>query len=515
MPLIKLDKKIIFSILFVAFLFLCCSFICVNAEENEGVSLINEEEYTQGEIIKEYLSLIQDELNNIDKEILNIKNQKEYTKYPAVRLNIQTPFLGIGAIVENKLNVKKDSALFDFSNKYSIRDVVNRKKIKVPSFKIGSIVILTSDLDLTGKLSLSEANNAVYSLNSYLLQTKEVENFIESQKPNLFGDYIPKEITSKKQELSNRIGNIEKELEKDGTTLSKIYILDGTSEDYKDLYKKYVKLNSNISEAKKSLDDVLITIKALTEVENKILSYEEEEKILGEQIQNLYEIEYLNIDISNVVNTMLDRVLTVKNDVNTFIETFEIKEQIKNKEESAQEDTEEKNSDKDIDTSYEIVSNVEIKNKEILDKINTLELMLEDKKQNLSAETENVDNVEKKVYTSKEDSEFVEKLYNNYNELIQALDNFYSMNDSNLLSDISNKINSLIGLDDVDVTKYIKDIYFDIPENLKKLSDNKDNFILKIDNIEALKAQKNKLVEIYLQINSVYSKKLAIGEIKS
>ena len=34
-------------------------------------------------------------------------------------------------------------------------------------------------------------------------------------------------------------------------------------------------------------------------------------------------------------------------------------------------------------------------------------------------------------------------------------------------------------------------------------------------NIEALKAQKNKLVEIYLQINSVYSKKLAIGEIKS
>ena len=52
---------------------------------------------------------------------------------------------------------------------------------------------------------------------------------------------------------------------------------------------------------------------------------------MGEQIQNLYEIEYLNIDISNVVNTMLDRVLAVKNDVNTFIETFEIKEQIKNK----------------------------------------------------------------------------------------------------------------------------------------------------------------------------------------
>lgn len=515
MTLIKLDKKIIFSILFVSFLFFCCSFICVNAEENEGVSLINEEEYTQGEIIKEYLSLIQDELNNIDKEILNIKNQKEYTKYPAVRLNIQTPFLGIGAIVENKLNVKKDSALFDFSNKYSIRDVVNRKKIKVPSFKIGSIVILTSDLDLTGKLSLSEANNAVYSLNSYLLQTKEVENFIESQKPNLFGDYIPKEITSKKQELSNRIGNIEKELEKDGTTLSKIYILDGTSEDYKDVYEKYVKLNSNISEAKKSLENVLITIKELTEVENKVSSCEEEEKNFGEQIQNLYEIEYLNIDISNVVNTMLDRVLAVKTDVNTFIETFEIKEQIKNKEESVQEDTEEKDSKNDIDTSYEIVSNVEIKNKEILDKINTLELILEDKKQKLTDENENVDSVEKKVYTSKEDLEFVEKLYNNYNELIQALDNFYSINDSNILSDISNKINSLIGLDDVDVAKYIKDIYFDIPANLKKLSDNKDNFILKIDNIEALKAQKNKLVEIYLQINSVYSKKLAIGEIKS
>ena len=104
----KIKILFISTVIFLAFNFVT---IYLYAQENEQV-IQEENELKQKEdivnLINEYLVEIDDRIDNIDLKIENSKNQEEFDYYPAIRLNIDTPFFGISSLVENKLKVKRD-----------------------------------------------------------------------------------------------------------------------------------------------------------------------------------------------------------------------------------------------------------------------------------------------------------------------------------------------------------------------------------------------------------------------
>src|SRR5574344_1011425 len=145
------------------------------------------------EKINNRISDMKKKLQETDKLIDNLKYTQEYENYPAVRLNVDTPFFGLDAILEKKLKINSEVSTVDVASGYSIRDILNNNSIKLPDFKVGNIIVSTKDVKIDENLSNDDARIIAFKLVQYTTQINNTNDLITNRINNVFENYIPKE----------------------------------------------------------------------------------------------------------------------------------------------------------------------------------------------------------------------------------------------------------------------------------------------------------------------------------
>ena len=495
------SKKMKYILLLSTLVFCVLSFSHVNAEETiENI----DHNLEIKEYVEEYIKEIDNELNKIDELIKNMKSQKEYIKYPAVRLNVQTPFLGISAITENRLNITQDVSVIDRTKKYSIRDVVNKKIIKIPSFTIGSITILTEEVNINDeKLTNEDLNLILYYLRAYLEQTKEVYKFVEQQKNNIFLDYIPKENKEKVTKLNEKNTNIIKELD---NLNNKIVFLKFSidKEEYLEIENEYTSIYNKFNEITDKLSDILISSEELINVEKEISLLESRKNNLISNINLKYDIETLNLDKVQFISNMYNELINSSEFITSYINDSFVKKELE-----------------EDGNTYEQIVLYEVKNQEVLESLEAFVTKLQSNLPNTN-ETENTEESENseeihniKVYTNEQDFELVKGYCNEYLELINKIRAFYYENNNYLLNEQKFKLEALIKYTDVSVIDYMKQVYFDISKLVEKENINYGCIINVNKSINTLSENLQELLTINNEVYEIYNEKVTSGQIES
>ena len=233
-------KKI--KILFISTaIFLAFNFVTMYLYAQEDEQVVQEEnELKQKEdivnLINEYLVEIDDRINNIDLKIENSKNQEEFDYYPAIRLNIDTPFFGITSLVENKLKVKRDISTSDVANGYSIRNIVDNKIIRLPDSILGTIVVSTKEYNISTDMTMPQLKLTLVKCIQYLSQVDSANDFVDDRINKIFKDYIDEQKQNAIKDIRDRNDKMEQSLEDISDKISKLSLLGKDVTNYKDTY---------------------------------------------------------------------------------------------------------------------------------------------------------------------------------------------------------------------------------------------------------------------------------------
>ena len=158
--------------------------------QNNSNETKTEEIETILKLVDEYIEQINTKIINIDKKINDLKVQREFDYYPAIRLNVDAPIFGLTSVVESKLRVKKDISTSDVANKYSIRNIVKDRTIRIPDSYLGAIVMSTKEYKINKDMPIAQAKLTLIKCIQYLSQINSVEDYIDTQTNNIFRDYI-------------------------------------------------------------------------------------------------------------------------------------------------------------------------------------------------------------------------------------------------------------------------------------------------------------------------------------
>lgn len=459
--------------------------ISENKEKEEILNLINA-----------YLEEITEKINLMDKKILNAKEQKEFEYYPAIRLNIDTPMFGLTSVVENKLRVKRDISTSDVASQYSIRSIIENKKIRLPDSYLASIVMSTKEIDIDSTMTLPQAKVTLAKCIQYLSQVNSVDDYINIQTNNIFRDYISNDKKSNIKDIRDRVRKVKNQLV---SISDKIKILSFLGVDIKEYNTKYLELSKELYNINNSSKNTLILDAELNTLTRNSLTNESNVIDLDSNVTSLYETTLEDIDyeilLQNIVKNYESKISTI----NSYIEGSKkvTKKIVDEKEEKVTTVNYEVTSIATLDYMKTVLEDV---NKEL----NTL------KKDSLSKEEsevdEELDNVEEnkeektkeqlqqeKNKKIEENTKKVNAVYSKYKEVLNREYKFYTANINMLLKNSNDKISAVIaeidsGIDiDNDIFAYTKYIYIDLPENLEKyIDENNINSVIELENLVSL-----------------------------
>ena len=182
--------KIIFIFAFLTIFSFSVCFASENKEENQDENIDKQELIL---VINDCVNEIKNNLKEMDKVLQQLNKTEEYEKYPAIRLNIDTPFFGLGAMVDQKLKIKNEVSTVDVAKGYSIKYITNNMSIKLPDFKVGNIVVSTRDVKFDENISIEDAKTSILKLVQYISQTKNTSELLNKRINHVFEGYIPKE----------------------------------------------------------------------------------------------------------------------------------------------------------------------------------------------------------------------------------------------------------------------------------------------------------------------------------
>lgn len=184
--------------------------------EDNSVKKVTSTLYTQIQNQMKDISMI---LINIEDKLKLARNMQEYITYPAIRLDIDTPFFGIEHIINSKLTIHEGVSTFDVASGYDIKDVINKKKFKLATFDIASVVVLTRDVDINEEMTLEDAKQLTVKLVEYYNQAKQTSKLLDDSLSDKFKNYLSDEkdnliktYNSKVDESKNLLNDINKEI---------------------------------------------------------------------------------------------------------------------------------------------------------------------------------------------------------------------------------------------------------------------------------------------------------------
>ena len=493
--------------------------------------------------IKDCKEELKQELIKIDNKIETIKKKQEYITYPAIRLNVDTPIFGLSSVCNYKLKITSEVSTADVASGYSIKDIIRNNSLKVPSFSVGSIVVITRDIEFNEDITLIDANTAVLKLMQYIEQVESVNEFLDKQISKIYSEYIPKEKSEKIQSLKSRINNLKSGLDEIDPKIAKIYISCIDSEKYLEYYNQYLKINSLVYDYDDALKNILIEDNMLLEYEKKIVELESQYLNLKQNVLDSESVINEKLDLENMLINIRETLINKKNIIEKYINESAIKKEVVNQD-SVVENTNEEN---EIEAQSEIKSDegnvtetateeikvydvtstknfdnlgkdiesidkkiIELLGQDILDKINNV-----DKKEinEEIANKEEVNNVLTNEITSQKKDETLSEMLKIYNDFLINENKFYSDNINLILKDTTTKISSLSKYTDYSTISDIRYIYMELPRALKK---DLDLYSMK-KNIDLECLEKNlyeklqKLISVNVNITKVYNEKISQG----
>jgi hypothetical protein len=265
--------------------------------DSQYINKVTDAEYDSIQKILEYISK---EIKNIDEKIVTSKTLPEYGKYPAVRLNIDTPYFGIFSIINSKLKVRNGVSTVDIASGYSIRNIINKKTIKLESFEVSSIVVITRDLKIDKNMTSADAQTCIFKLLDYLGQTKSVNKFLDKQLTAMIKGYFSKEKNTEIYDINEKVKEIDENL---GYCLNELsYINALTENDITEDISTLYKYKDEILSIKSNLKSVLISQTKLDEINESITKINEEIKLFRFNVNKKYLEVSNNIDLEKSVH---------------------------------------------------------------------------------------------------------------------------------------------------------------------------------------------------------------------
>lgn len=492
-----------------------------NIEQNKEEETTTQEVENILELVDEYIEQINTKIINIDRKINDLKIQREFDYYPAIRLNVDAPIFGLTSVVENKLRVKKDISTSDVANKYSIRDIVKNRTIRMPDSYLGAIVMSTKEYKINKDMPIAQAKLTLIKCIQYLSQINSVEDYIDTQTNNIFRDYISDEKKANINDVKERTRKVTPNIQNIADKIKKLKLL---GEDVSEIEQLYNDISLRLYTIKNNSKNSLILEEDLNNLVKNSLNSEADIIDLGAKVNEKYEKALENMDYEKYLNNMF---LEYK----TIVDSMEKYTKSSTKTIEGEDDT------KKTQVLYPVTSNATLdylkQNKEeVKQKIDDLEKEKEQESndENKEDSKENVEDTqieEEKPKTDEEikkerqdkideNSKLVDELYLKYKDSVKREYNFYTSNINMLLKDSNDKMSAVIGqIDsgikvDNEIFNYTKYIYIDLPDNLQKyIDENNIDAILELNNLNSLlKKELNNLSTKNTEINKLYEKVL-------
>lgn len=480
--------------------------------ENNDINVSEEEEKEEIlALIDEYLDEINTKLLEIDEKIDYAKEQKEFEYYPAIRLNVDTPMFGLSSVVENKLRVKKDISTSDVADKYSIRDIVNYKKIRLPDSYLGSIVVSTKEYSINKDMSLAQLKLTLVKCIQYSSQVSSVNEFIDTQINNFFKDYIGDEKKANINDVKNRVKKVSNELVQISDKITKLEFLGVDVSSYKSTY---ITLSRELYNINVTSKNTLILDSDLNELIKSSLSNESSVIDLSTKVTELYQTSLENMDYELLLENIAKKYDSKIDEMDSYIKNST---KITKKVEGDKEE-------KITTTNYEVTSTATLDYLKLAsDEINT---KITENKKNLEEQSKNDENkseeVEEKTKEEleqekqkkiEENSDKVDALYSKYKDVLSKEYRFYTSNINMLLKDSNDKVSTIIleidsGIDiDNEIFNYTKYIYIDLPDKLSKyIDENSIDSSVELENlIKLLKEEIINLSNKNMNITKLYN----------
>lgn len=489
----------------------------IYAQENENTEVTKQEDKEKEQIItliNECLNNIELKINNIDQKVEKVKKQKEFEYYPAIRLNVDSPILGMKTVLENKLRVKKDITTSDVASKYSIRDIIKNKKIKLPDSYLGAIIVSTREVSIDSTMELPEAKLVLVKCIQYLSQVNSAEDFLDNQINNIFRDYIDENKRNNINNIKSRVTDLQKELVDISDNITILGFLDYDVNEYKE---KYNEISKELYQIGKEAKNTLILDETLNELNKNIVNTEAKVLDLKDNVEKAYKTSINKMDYAKFLDKVEKDIEARTNAVNKYIEGSKTvkKEKVDNK------DVEE------TIINYSVTSNatldymklsVEYMQNAKKEEDNRLKEEREQEQEEEKEETETQDTVVEQEEQKSDEEIFEENnnkikdIYSKYKEFLNREYKFYTDNINMLLKDTNDKVSSIIseidsGINvDNKIFDYTKYIYIDLPNNLTQYIDSNNlNSVIEMNNlIKSLKNELNNLSTKNIDITKMY-----------
>lgn len=276
-----------------------------NISENDIMLIMKDEQQTkkvteaQFSSIEKILEYINKEIKSIDEKVVLARDIDEYKVYPAIRLNIDTPYFGIASIVNSKLKIRDAVSTVDIATGYGIRNIANKKTIKIPTFEVSNIVVITRDVSLNKNMTYADAQTSIFKLLDYLTQVKDVNKFVDKQLKNIVQGYFSKEKIEVIDNIKLEIEEIEENLDFALNELS--YIRAITENDITEDLNNLIKYDTDISAIEELIKDIHTSEKKLNEVHTKITTMNGDIKLFRFNVNKKYLEVFNNINLEQAI----------------------------------------------------------------------------------------------------------------------------------------------------------------------------------------------------------------------
>ena len=485
--------KIIFIFAFLTIFSFSVCFASENKEENQDENIDKQELIL---VIKDCVNEIKNNLKEMDKVLEQLDKTEEYEKYPAIRLNIDTPFFGLGAMVDQKLKIKNEVSTVDVAKGYSIKYITNNMSIKLPDFKVGNIVVSTRDVKFDENISIEDAKTSILKLVQYISQTKNTSELLNKRINHVFEGYIPKEKSDKINSLNNKLVEISNNIISKDEDIITITLI-SNDEDSKEIVSKYYDINNRIYNLEKTLDNVLLSKEELESIEKESINLELESLEYLKKVSNEKDKITNELNIAVLLNNTMEVLKNKKIALDEYVsKSFTYLEDSLN-------DQDEINSD-----DKEKIQQYEITSKYIIDYEQTLLNSLDDKiKYYIPTNTDENINEEKNI-SDDEKKSLLRDVIKLYNDFVSKENKFYLDNLNYILRDTTYKLSKLPEYTDAKTVKDVKYIYVSLPEEIDDLLDkyNSKSTLQTEALTNSLKDRLLRIVDSNIQVNMEYSK---------
>ena len=485
--------KIVFVFAFLAIFSFSVCFASENKEENQDENIDKQELIL---VINDCVNEIKNNLKEMDKVLEQLDKTEEYEKYPAIRLNIDTPFFGLGSMVDQKLKIKNEVSTVDVAKGYSIKNITNNMSIKLPDFKVGNIVVSTRDVKFDENISIEDAKASILKLVQYISQTKNTSELLNKRINHVFEGYIPKEKSDKINSLNNKLVEISNNIISKDEDIITIALI-SNDENSKEIVSKYYDINNRIYNLEKTLDNVLLSKEELESIEKESINLELESLEYLKKVSNEKDKITNELNIELLLNNTMEVLKNKKIALDEYVsKSFTYLEDSLN-------DQDEINSD-----DKEKIQQYEITSKYIIDYEQTLLNSLDDKiKYYIATNTDENINEEKNI-SDDEKKSLLRDVIKLYNDFISKENKFYLDNLNYILRDTTYKLSKLPEYTDAKTVKDVKYIYVSLPEEIDDLLDKYNSkSALQIEALtNSLKDRLLSIVDSNIQVNMEYSK---------